>query len=116
MNDIQLTKDSDALICILYKKYKQDIKNGSPKADARVFGSSKEIYENLTPKWSYDDVDDTCSSLHRAELVSCWYADDVAYRVELTDKGIIYMENRFKNGIDGVIDHIGKLKGLVPFI
>lgn len=48
---IMLTKDSDALICLLYKQYLQKRKDGIPKADAKDFGISrnnKELLAHLT--------------------------------------------------------------------
>ncbi|MEK5096694.1 hypothetical protein [Bacillus sp. FSL W8-0848] len=114
--EVSLTKDADALICILYKKYCQDLQDGSPKAQAKLLGSSKQIYETLVPQWSFVDVDETCRELKRSRLVDCLYTDNVVSQVWFTDAGIIYMENRFKNGLNDVLDYLSKIKGLIPFI
>lgn len=114
--EVSLTKDADALICLLYKKYCQDRKGGAPKSQAKMLGSSETIFNSLTPKWTYDDVDETCRELDRSGLAGCFYADNVAQDVWFTDAGIIYMENRFKNGLNGVLDYLGKIKGLIPFL
>lgn len=111
-----LTKDADALICLLYKGYCESVKDGISKTQARSLGSSEDIFNSLAPKWTYDDVDNTCRELSRSGLVYCQYADDVAHEVWFTDAGIIYMENRFKRGLDEVLDYLGKIKGLIPFI
>lgn len=108
--EIELTKDADKLFCLIYKRYLEDIKSGKSKSSAKQTGSSKEILErhfkNL--ELSFEDVDETCRELSRSGFLHCIYADDVVYHSEITDKGIIYMEQRFKNGLAGVVDFIAK--------
>lgn len=117
MNEkIQLTKESDYLICILYKTYLQSRKSGNSKYKARFFGSSHDIHNKLLSKWMVEDVDETCRELARAGVVECLYADDIAYEVVLNDAGIIYMEERFKNNIKSVLDYLAKIKSLIPFV
>ena len=110
---VSLTKDSDKLICVMYRTYLQKRKNGISKADAKLFGSSHNIHEELLPDWLFEDVDDTCRELSRAGLIQCMWADNIAYQVFLSDGGIIYMENRFKNGLSEVMDFISSLP--LPF-
>lgn len=110
----KLTKDSDALICLLYKNYCQQRKNGVSKANARLFGGSDDIQKDIAPKWSFENVDETCRELHNANLIGCSYYDNVAQNVWLTDNGIIYMENRFKDGLKEVLDYLGKIKDIIP--
>lgn len=103
-----LTKDADYLICVLYKAYKERRNCKSSKVDAKFMNDSETIHKTLMPEWSFEDVDETCRELHRAGLLDCKYADDVAYIVNLTDASIIYMENRFKSGLKEVTDFIAK--------
>lgn len=112
--DLRITKDSDALICLLYKQYCQNRKDGISKSNAKMFGSSKEIQSAIAPKWSFDDVDETCRELHRANLIGCFYADNVVYQCWLSDNGIVYMENRFKDGLTSVLDYLEKIKNILP--
>jgi hypothetical protein len=112
--DIRLTKDSDALICLLFKQYCQKRKDGVPKVDAKDFGSSRDIHQTIAPKWSFEDVDETCWELDRAGLLECFKADMIAYYVHLSDTGIIYMENRFKNGLKDILEYLEKIRGLLP--
>lgn len=107
---VSLTKDSDKLICLMYKQYLNDRKNGISKSIAKSFGSSHNIHEDLLSDWNFEDVDDTCRELSRAGLIQCIWADNIAYEVFLSDNGIIYMENRFKNGLSEVADFIDKIK------
>lgn len=53
-------------------------------------------------------------SLHRLGLIVATPADNTVYFATLTDDGIYYMENRFKDGISGLIEHLSKLIPLIP--
>lgn len=110
---MELTKDADALICLMYKQYVQKRKDKISKSQAKIFGSSDNIQKNIAPKWSFEDVDETCRELSRAKLLNCSYADDVVYSAYLSDEAIIYMENRFPNGLSQIIQALTKLSALV---
>lgn len=110
---VELTNDADYLICVLYKYYKERRKGGVNKGDAKLIGSSNFIFTRLLSEWTFEDVDETCRELHRAELLECVYADNVVVLSLLTDTAIIYMENRFKNGLSEVIDNIIRLKSII---
>lgn len=105
---MNLTKDSDKLLCLLYKSYLEKIKSGTPKSNAKTFGSSHAIHDFFCPDWAFEDVDETCRQLSRAGLLDCFWADNIAYNTALSDAGIIYMENRFKNGLLSVADFLSK--------
>lgn len=110
MSKIQLSRDADALICLIYKYYLELHDNGIPKSKAKILGSSKSINNNIIPEWNFEDVDETCRELDRTGLLSILYADDICYEVFLNDTAIIYMENRFKNGLSDLLDYFQKLK------
>ncbi|KIP21099.1 hypothetical protein JV16_01593 [Anoxybacillus ayderensis] len=114
MVDIQLTKDADALICLLYKQYCAKLKDGVPKSQAKMFGSSEDIHQTIAPKWSFENVDETCRELHRAGLIECRYGDDIVWFVQLSDLGVIYMENRFKEGLKSVLEYLNKIRNVLP--
>ena len=115
MDNIRLTKDADALLCVLYKTYKDRRASGTPKAEAKVFSDSDYIHKNLMPKWSFEDVDETCRELDRAGMLHCRYADDVTWMASLTDSAIIYQENRFADSTEAFLGHIEKLRNLIPW-
>lgn len=75
---MELTKDSEKLICLIYKDYLEKRKSGLSKSKANEFGSSHDIHERLCPNWIFEDVDDTCRELHRAGLLTCFWADNIA--------------------------------------
>ena len=106
--EINLTKDSEKLLCVMYKDYLEKRKSGMSKSRANYFGTSHVIHEELLPKWSFEDVDDTCRELSRAGLINCSWADNIAIWISISDLAISYMENRFKNGLLGVVDFLTK--------
>jgi len=95
---IQLTKKADALIGIIYKRYLERTKNGESESTSRDFESDLYI-------WSEDDYDVRFVELANNELIKVYIGGEF----RITDKGLIYMENHFKNGIKDVIDLISKL-------
>ena len=109
----ELTKDSEKLLCVIYKDYLEKRKTGKTKSEANYYDSSHVIHENLLPQWLFDDVDDTCRELSRAGMIDCIWGDNIAIRIHLSDQGISYMENRFKNGLNEVMDFISNLP--LPF-
>lgn len=102
MSDIQLTKDADVLICLIYKCYLEKRQNNISKSSSKEF--SPDEVKSFTQKWNEDDIYETLHELKNKELVSL----DIVGDVTLTDNGIIYMENRFLNKIDKLIDYISK--------
>lgn len=114
MEEIKLTREANALICVLYKEYLQRRKTGMPKADAKLFDGSEYIQTQLMTKWSFADIEETCRELSRAGVLNCSYGDDVISMAEISDAGIIYMENRFTNGLTSLLDYIEKLLPILP--
>lgn len=105
--EVNLTKDAEKLLCAMYKDYLEKRKSGSSKSHANYWGTSHVIHENLLPKWSFEDVDDICRELSRAEMIKCGWGDNIALYISISDLGIIYMENRFKNGLKDVASFLG---------
>ncbi|MBU4438209.1 MAG: hypothetical protein L6276_12610, partial [Acetobacterium sp.] len=90
MSDIKLTKDSDALICLMYKAYCEARKNDIDKYIAKQFGNCEEIQNKLTPNWSLNDTLETANELSRAGFLECLYGDNTIMESSLTDNAIIY--------------------------
>ena len=113
MFEIKLTKDSDALICAIYKEYLQRRKDGIPKGKAKSLGSAEDIQRTIVPKWQLGDVEDALWELDRTDLMVCQPGDNTVYYATLDNNGIIYMENRFKNGLSDVLGYIEKIKSIL---
>jgi hypothetical protein len=100
-----LTNDADKMICCVYRTFLQRRKNGSSKSVARYFYDDYFKTDEKLSSWIPADLDDTLLEIGRAGLVQVY----IGGNFELTDLGIIYMENRFKNGLIEVVDFISKL-------
>ena len=113
MQKIELTKEADALICTLYNNFLQKRKAGTSRGDAKWLGSASHIQKTLVPQWSLGDIEDVCRELSRADLLNCQFADNTVHMALLTDTAIIYMENRFKNGVSEVLDYLEQIKSIL---
>ena len=115
MGELKLTKESDFMICQLYKNYLEQRKAGISKIQAKHIGGSHQIHKSIFNKWLFEDVEETMLELNRAGLLHCISADNLVLDSFLTDSAIIYMENRFKNNVQSVLDYLGKIKSAIPF-
>ena len=57
-----------------------------------------------------DHVSSLCWSLASAGYITCEPGEDLANEIKLTDKTIIYMENKFKNGLKSVLEFLAQFK------
>lgn len=113
--DIELTREANALITVIYKDYLERRKNGESKSDAMMKFDSERIQRELLPTWLLQDVDATMDELSTNGLVSCFAADDmVAYTAFLTSSGISYMEKRFERNLNKVLDYLKTFRDLIP--
>ena len=111
MSDIQLSRDADYLICLIYKRYLELHDNGICKSDAKSIGDSHDVHQNIVPEWSFEDTDDTCRELiNNGLLDNRIYMDNICGSMSLSDNGIVYMERRLGNKISKIINYISKLK------
>ena len=106
---MELSSDATKLITMLYKDYLEKRKSGIAKSQAIAFGSSHDIHERLCPDWIFEDVDDTCRELSLANLLDCFWADSIAYDVNLSQNGITFMENKFKGNLVAVTKFLADL-------
>ena len=116
MLDIELTKEANCLICILYKEYLIRRKHGSSREAAGTFRGSKYIHTEFLSKWQYEDVVAVCHELHNVGLMRCIASDFNILRIKFENKGITYMEKRFQRNINSVLNYLAKIKNLIPLI
>ncbi len=102
--NMHLTKDQDFLICQIYKMYLQSVKLGNSKVDSKRFSSDFYLNSDKLMKWNRQDLMMTLNELGVKNLVHIY----IGGSFYITDEGIYYMENRFKNGLDEVTDFIAK--------
>lgn len=110
--EIHLTKEADKLICLIYKDYLNRRESGMSKSSAKSYAERSDWPESLTEGFSDDDVRDTLRELKNNGLTRNYLYGGFA----LTDQGIVYMEQRFPDGVAQILDWLGKIKGIVPFI
>lgn len=101
----ELTKDADKLSCCIYKQYLEKRKSGKSKFDSKNFYDNFYVNDKHIGDWIPDDVQETLLELHKAKYLRL----DIAGNFILEDTMIIYMENRFKNGLLEVLDILSKV-------
>ena len=101
---IELTNDADKMICYIYQSFLQCRKNGSPKSEARYFSADYFLTDKNFSTWHPQDISETRMELGKQQLVKI-YIDG---SFELTDHGIVYMENRFKNNVKELAEFISQ--------
>ena len=102
--NVEITKDAEKMIVALYKVYLSRRKAGQSKQEARRY---EDNYFDITSPFSKmhpADVSDTRLELAQCGLLRVYIGGDC----ELTDHAIIYLENRFKNGLSDVLSFIAQ--------
>ena len=107
----ELTKDADKLVCLIYREYLSRRKSGSPKRQAKDFAEENNWPESFLKEFNKDDMSDTLRELKSAGFIKQYINGGFV----LEDACIIYMENRFPNGLSQVLDWLGKIKNAIPF-
>lgn len=110
--DVQLTKDADKLLCIIYKEYLSRRKSGMTKTQARYFGDPDSWGEISSVDDDLSETKETIAEIARAGLARMF----IGGGFELNDTAIIYMENRFPNGLTEVLAWLAKFKSAIPFL
>ena len=105
--DIQMTKDAQKLMAASYKLYLERRSNGVDKIRAKVM-SPKDLKPQNFSDFSVADYRETVSEMCRA--LKCTQYRNGGF--VLSDGAIIYMENRFKNGLKDVVDFLSSLSSL----
>lgn len=103
MSEIQLTKDAERLLVLMYHAYLSRCKAGKDKLSAKQMGSLSQIHKELLPDANILDVLETCRELSRAQYLRPFWASNTIIRSQLSDTAIVYMENRFKNGLKDIL-------------
>ena len=109
--DITLTKDTEKLLCEVYKQYLERRKSGMAKRSARDFGNPEKWPEDLFSSYSKSDILDALRELKNVGMVRTYLNCGFV----LLDPAIIYMENRFPDGVSQVLEWLAKIKNAIPF-
>nr|DAJ57042.1 MAG TPA: hypothetical protein [Caudoviricetes sp.] len=101
---MDLTKDADLLVCSIYQEYIFRRKSGCSKRNAIEFQSDSFRTSGKISSWLPEDFFSTLSELKEAGFVMVYINGNFC----ITNKLIVYMESRFKNGILEITDFITK--------
>lgn len=101
---MQLTRNADKLVCSMYKSYLQKRKAGMSKINARHFEIDEIKSYSLCSDWDKSDIISTVAELKNAGFGTMYYSGGFF----ANESFVIYMENRFKNGIKEVTDFVAK--------
>lgn len=96
-----LTKEQKTVLCTLYKEYL--------KTKDKYFFNSNYLIEHYFTNYNSDDMSDICWELCSAGYITCERGSDLANEINLSNKTVIFMENRFKNGVKEVVNFITSL-------
>lgn len=100
-----ISRESDKAICTIYKTYLERRKSGDTKRHARFF-NEQAFHDECFNEWMNSDLIESLKELSSTGFVKTY----MRYDFSLEDDAIVYMENRFKNGLSEVVDFISKLK------
>lgn len=104
-----LTKEQKYLLISMYK----EVLSRQPALSmerANYFSDSNVVKDLFFPYLSSDYISDLCWKLESKGYISCTQGNDLANDIVITDETIIYMENRFSNGLKSIVDFLFKLK------
>lgn len=104
-----LTKEQQRILVSMYK----EVLSRQPALSfdrANYFYNSDEVRELFCPDETSDHVAGLCFKLSSKKYIVCDPGDDLANDIELTDRTIIYMENRFGNNIKKIVSFLLQLK------
>lgn len=93
-----LTKVQKSLLAKMYKEYISNSKYLNHNV-ANYFDDSNNIKIKYLDDLDNEYVSEICWSLKSKGYITCTPGDNLANNIRLTDKTIIYFENRFKNNI-----------------
>ena len=110
--EISLTKDADKAICLIYKEYLSKREAGLPKRAAKDFSDRDKWPKSFSSELGFLDFLDTLKELKENGFIKMF----IGGGFQIEDIGIVYMEQRFPNGIAQVLDWHGKIKSVIPFV
>ncbi|MCR0330132.1 hypothetical protein MKA37_03155 [[Clostridium] innocuum] len=104
-----LTKEQQLLLSEMYKDY-LDLCDTLPSEKANNFGSSKDIKHKYLESSSDEYLTVLCSKLKSKGYITGMNYDNSVFNISLTDKTIIYFEQKFSRNIKSVLNFISALK------
>ena len=107
-DDIRLTRDAERLALAMFRHYKQRIKRGESKSDARYFGGPDQA-SRFAPGCPLPDIADLVWELQAAGFASVLPGDNLFSECALMPRCIAWAENRLLDSLKGAADVLGNL-------
>lgn len=103
-----MTKEAKRILYLMYKEYLDRRDRGYSREEARFFGGSETILEQLIPNSTIEDVNDCLNELSTTGYLSLDHGDDYVEDCELLPPGVEKIENLSKNAFLSFADFISK--------
>ena len=97
-----LTKKQKYVILQLYKEYLSNYSSGKNQ-NPNYFPDASYIKHLFSDRFSDDELDDILLSLLHKEYITGYKDEDSVSEFGVSDKTIIYMDNKFKNGLKDIL-------------
>ena len=100
-----LTNEQKRLLVSMY----QELLSRQPALSmeqANFFKNSDQLIELFSLDMSSKYVSELCWKLKTKGYIACYRGDNLANDISLSDQTIIYMENKFKNGLKDVLSFL----------
>lgn len=110
---MKLTDEADLMLCTLYNAYKENRAKGEDRYEARIFGGSETLQRLYFQSWPIGDIDDVAWELGRNNLLCVNDGDDSVQDCALTTDAIAYIEHRFGEKLDALLQRITALRALL---
>jgi len=101
-----LSKDADALVCVLYKAYAEQVGEGKEQSD--VAHSLDRVKQESFTYWDESRFGASHSELERMNLIK---SNDTA-GVQLTDDAVEYMKQRFGTDPKEVANYLKRIRSV----
>lgn len=108
-----LTKQQQYIITNLYKIFKERQKNDLSRNEAKIFKSSDKVYTEFFNYLNKEDFIADTLTLKDEGYITGAFASNMVVEIAISDKTIIYMENRFKNNIKDIVKFLSDIKGII---
>ena len=100
-----LTNEQKRLLVSMY----QEVLSRQPALSmeqANFFKNSDQLIELFSLDMSSKYVSELCWKLKTKGYIACYRGDNLANDISLSDQTIIYMKNKFKNGLKDVLSFL----------
>lgn len=106
--DVELTRDGDYFLCVIYKEYKSRKEKGMQEKNARDFARFEQwehLFSEMPPETMQAAQAECCKTFHMKSYLRNSFI--------LSDEAIRYMEQRFPRGVSQILDYVSNLAPLV---